>query len=101
MAPRIRLVFGISCALFACLSHHEGQNFSLAGTKLRKLKTLAMAVSLLPGCGTFEAMLVRIRLPEKIIPQSSWLVNFVFGLLNPLAMDEINLLKAFPAVLTI
>ena len=46
-------------------------------------------------------MLVKIRLPEKIIPQRSLVVNFVFALLNPLVMDAVNFLKALPDVLTI
>ena len=61
---------------------------------------LAMAV-ILAGCGTFEAMCVNIRSPEKIIPQSRLLMNFLFGLLRFLVMYVANLWKAFPDVLTI
>jgi len=45
-------------------------------------------------------MLVKTRLPENTTPQSSCLVNLVFGLLNWLVNCEMNSWKVSPLDLT-
>ena len=57
----------------------------------------AIAVSL-AGCGTFEAMCVRIKSSENMIPQSRSVMNLAFGLGNFSVRFDINLWKALPLV---
>jgi len=66
-------------------------------TNMKHTHRFATAVILLE-CGTFEAMLVRIRLFANRIPQSRSVMNLVFGLDNFSVRCEINFLKALPVV---